>query len=97
MNKARVFGAILLVPVFAFAQGGPPGGMQIAVETMIVSTSELESTVDAVGTVLADASAMLRTEVPGQVIERHFEEGQAVAKGDPLFLSLIHISEPTRR
>ena len=85
MKNARLFGAILLIPAFAFAQGGPPGGMQIAVETMIVGTSELESTVEAVGTVLADASAMLRTEVPGQVIERHFEEGQAVSKGDPLF------------
>ena len=85
MMNARLFGAFLLVPVFALAQGGPPGGMQIAVETMIVGPSELESTVEAVGTVLADASAMLRTEVPGQVIERHFEEGQAVSKGDPLF------------
>ena len=34
---------------------------------------------------LADASALLRTEVPGQVIERHFEEGQQVSKGDRLF------------
>ena len=85
MRKARVCGAFFLIPVFAFAQGGPPGGMQIAVETMIVGPVELESTVEAVGTVLADASAMLRTEVPGQVIERHFEEGQAVLKGAPLF------------
>jgi membrane fusion protein (multidrug efflux system) len=85
MMNARLIGAVLLAPAFALAQGGPPGGMQIAVETIIVGPSELESTVEAVGTVLADASAMLRTEVPGQVIERHFEEGQAVSKGDPLF------------
>ena len=52
---------------------------------MVVSPAPLESTVDAVGTVLADASAVLRTEVPGQIVERHFEEGQSVKKGDPLF------------
>jgi membrane fusion protein (multidrug efflux system) len=85
MTNARLPGALLLLPLFAFAQGGPPGGMQIAVETTVVGTSELESTVEAVGTVLADASAVLRTEVPGQVIERHFEEGQAVTSGEPLF------------
>jgi membrane fusion protein (multidrug efflux system) len=85
MCEKRLTGALLLLPLFAFAQGGPPGGMQIAVETMIVGPVVLESTVEAVGTVLAEASATLRTEVPGQVIERHFEEGQAVSKGEPLF------------
>ena len=71
--------------MLAFGQDGPPGGRQVTVETIVAETSRLESTVDAVGTVLADASAVLRTEVPGQVIERHFEEGQQVSKGDRLF------------
>jgi len=69
----------------SFAQGGPPGGREVAVESMVVEPMQLESTVDAVGTVLANASAMLRAEVPGQVVERHFEEGQHVSKGDRLF------------
>ena len=77
--------ALLFLPVLAFGQDGPPGGRQVTVETIVAETSRLESTVDAVGTVLADASAVLRTEVPGQVIERHFEEGQQVSKGDRLF------------
>ena len=77
--------ALLFLPVLAFGQDGPPGGRQVTVETIVAETSRLESTVDAVGTVLADASAVLRTEVPGQVIERHFEEGQPVSKGDRLF------------
>lgn len=76
---------LLAMPALAAAQGGPPGNRQVTVESMIVSPSPLESTVDAVGTVLADASAVLRAEVPGQIVERHFEEGQQVKKGDALF------------
>ena len=85
MRYPALFYVLLLVPFTVLAQGGPPGGRQVTVETITVTTSELESTVEAVGTVLADASAMLRTEVPGQVMERHFEEGQRVAQGDQLF------------
>lgn len=85
MLNSRILTALIVLPVLSFAQGGPPGGRQVTVESMVVETTRLESTVDAVGTVLADASAMLRTEVPGQVVERHFEEGQQVTKGDRLF------------
>jgi membrane fusion protein (multidrug efflux system) len=85
MSNVRLIGALLLIPAFALAQGGPPGGRQVTVESIVVAPTRLESTAEAVGTVLADASAMLRNEVPGQVIERHFEEGQAVSKGQPLF------------
>lgn len=45
----------------------------------------LRSTVKAVGTVIADASALLRAEVPGQILALHFEDGQQVIKGRPLF------------
>ena len=85
MFNTRFLTALVVLPVLAFAQSGPPGGRQVTVESMAVESRRLESTVDAVGTILADASAMLRTEVPGQVVERHFEDGQQVAKGDPLF------------
>ena len=73
------------MPAIVWAQGGPPGARQVTVESMVVTPARLESTVEAVGTVLADASATLRAEVPGQVVERHFEEGEAVTRGDPLF------------
>jgi len=76
---------LLVLPLLAIAQGGPPGGRQVTVESMVVTAGPLESTVDAVGTVLADASAVLRTEIPGQIVERHFEEGQEVQKGAALF------------
>ena len=65
----------------AFAQGGFP----TAVETIEVSTSPMQSSVRAVGTLIAEAAAVLRAEVPGQVLEVHFAEGQRVRKGDKLF------------
>ena len=52
---------------------------------MVVEPTRLSSRVNAVGTVLADAAAVLRAEVPGQILELHFEDGQPVAKGDRLF------------
>jgi membrane fusion protein (multidrug efflux system) len=69
----------------ALAQGGPPGGYAVSVETAVVEYSSMESSVTAVGTIIAEASATLRAEVPGQVLEVHFREGQRVEKGDRLF------------
>lgn len=86
MSNTRLIAALLLLPTLALAQGGPPGGRQpVTVESMLIEPTRLEATVDAVGTVLADASAALRAEVPGQIVKRHFEEGQRVSPGDPLF------------
>ena len=84
----RVFlvSALLLACVStALAQGGPPGKRAIAVETAIVERSELETSVKAVGTVTAEASATLRAEVPGQILAVHFDEGQPLKKGAPLY------------
>ena len=69
----------------AFGQGGPPGSMPVSVETAEVQTTELESSVKAVGTLLAEASATLRSEVPGQILVVHFKEGQRLAKGAKLY------------
>ncbi|MCI0516425.1 MAG: efflux RND transporter periplasmic adaptor subunit [Woeseiaceae bacterium] len=66
---------------FAFAQGGFP----TTVETVQVTTSTMQASVRAVGTLIAEAAAVLRAEVPGQVLEVHFAEGQRVRKGDRLF------------
>ena len=85
MTNVRLAGALILLPLISFAQGGPPGGRQVTVESIVIEPTRLESTVQAVGTVLADASATLRAEVPGQIVERHFEDGQRVKKGDRLF------------
>jgi membrane fusion protein (multidrug efflux system) len=77
--------SLLAVSGLALAQGGPPGGRAVTVESMVVRPQPLSSSVHAVGTVLADAAAVLRAEAPGQVLQLHFEDGQAVAKGDRLF------------
>jgi membrane fusion protein (multidrug efflux system) len=71
----------LATAVPAFGQGGFP----VAVETTTVQTSELQSSVTAVGTLIAQASATLRAEVPGQILGIHFEEGQPVSAGTRLF------------
>ena len=69
----------------ALAQGGPPGVRAVSVESVEVRATEIRSSVKAVGTLLAEASATLRSEIPGQVIEIHFEEGQRISGGDKLF------------
>lgn len=86
MRARSVAGCMLLLASLpAFSQGGPPGDRKTVVETALVETRLLRSTVRAVGTLLAEASATLRAEVPGQILQIHFEEGQQVAKGDRLF------------
>lgn len=87
MLSARILLVLVVaLPVVLMAQGGPPGGgREVTVESMVVEPSRLSSRVNAVGTVLADAAAVLRAEVPGQILELHFEDGQPVAKGDRLF------------
>lgn len=76
--------ALMAAPT-AWAQGGPPGGFAVSVETAVVEPSSMESSVTAVGTIIAEASATLRAEVPGQVLAVHFREGQRVNKSDRLF------------
>lgn len=86
MHYSRFLPILLVLlagPVLA--QGGPPGDRTVTVESLVVLPSMLRSTVEAVGIVLADASATLRAEVPGQILALHFEDGQAVVKGEPLF------------
>jgi len=75
----------LCLPMLAAAQGGPPGGRETTVESMVIEPQPVRDRVRAVGSVLADASAMLRAEEAGQIVGLHFEDGQAVAKGDKLY------------
>ncbi len=85
MHCLRLIAALLmLASASAQAQGGA-GGREVTVESVIVQSTRLRSTVRAVGTVLADASALLRAEVPGQIVGLHFKDGQRVAKGERLF------------
>ena len=80
---AVTFGLAVLAIVPAFAQQGGPRA--VTVEMAEVTSSELASSVRAVGTLEAEASATLRAEVPGQILAVHFEEGQPLNKGAPLY------------
>lgn len=75
---------VLTQPVFAQydSQGDD---MLASVETAEVQMTELETSVRAVGTLLAEASATLRSELPGQILAVHFSEGERLAKGAKLY------------
>ncbi len=75
----------VILPGVLHAQGGPPGRGPTTVESITVQPQSLQSTVEAVGTLLAEASATLRAESAGPVVSVHFEDGQRVSKGDRLF------------
>ncbi len=78
-------GIALLALNPAAAQNGGRGNQAVTVETAEVTASELASSVKAVGTLAAEASATLRAEVPGQILAVHFREGEPLQKGAPLY------------
>lgn len=82
--RALLLLSLLVASGIALAQGGPRGGQKVMVETARAETATLVSTQKAVGTLLADASAELRAEIPGQILAIHFDEGQPVEAGDKL-------------
>lgn len=68
------------------AKSGPqaPGGQgpaAVTVRAAEVKAGTLRDEVNAVGTLLANESVMIRPEVDGRISEIHFTEGQSVAKG----------------
>ncbi|MCG7361131.1 efflux RND transporter periplasmic adaptor subunit, partial [Roseomonas sp. ACRSG] len=63
--------------------GGPPG-MAIPVTMTAAEKRDLPLTLDALGTVSALASVVVRPQVEGQLMELLFQEGQEVKAGDIL-------------
>ena len=76
---------ILVFSASAMGQDESWGNSAVTVETAEVTVSKLETSVMAIGTLIAEASATLRAEVPGQIIGVHFQEGQPLEKGARLF------------
>lgn len=76
---------LLCFAILAAGPAMPQGGFAVSVETAAVESSSMESFVTAVGTIIAEASATLRAEVPGQIKAIHFKEGQRVEKGGRLY------------
>ena len=69
----------------AAAAGGPPGGMQLPVETITVQPQALVAGLQTVGSLRADESVVVRPEVAGRIVRIHFTEGGRVIAGQPLF------------
>lgn len=69
----------------AAGAGGPPGGMQLPVETITLAPRVLDGGVSAVGSLRADEQVVVRPEVAGRIARIHFSEGGMVRAGQPLF------------
>jgi membrane fusion protein, multidrug efflux system len=59
--------------------------MTVPVEAAEVVAAPLSEQVTAVGTILSDEAVTISSEIPGRLKEIHFQEGQPVEKGAPLF------------
>jgi membrane fusion protein (multidrug efflux system) len=57
----------------------------VAVEAAQVVAAPLSEQVTAVGTILSDEAVTVSSEIPGRLKEIHFQEGQPVQQGAPLF------------
>ena len=57
----------------------------VPVEAAKVVAAPLSEQVTAIGTLLSDEAVTVSSEIPGRLKEIHFQEGQPVDKGAPLF------------
>lgn len=67
------------------AAGGPPQMPPTAVEAVVVERQPLGAGLTTVGTLRADEQVVIRPEITGRLVRIHFEEGQRIAAGAPLF------------
>lgn len=90
-RRLLVAGCLLLVtvacsradrPATAVAAGGTAPGLPVLVAS--ARTQALTDRLRAVGTLTANESVLVRSEIPGRVERIHFEEGQQVKAGEPL-------------
>lgn len=67
------------------AKSSPGSAGAIPVQVAQVSRMNVPVTVDTVGTVEAFSSVIVLSRVDGQILRRHFQEGQAISAGDLLY------------
>jgi membrane fusion protein, multidrug efflux system len=65
--------------------GGPPQMPPTAVEAVVVDREPVGSGLTTVGTLRADEQVVIRPEITARLVRIHFEEGQRIAAGAPLF------------
>ncbi len=68
----------------AIKAASPPKPRGLPVKAEIVQVGDVVDEVTAVGSLLADESVIIRPEIDGRIVALHFQEGQAVAKGQKL-------------
>lgn len=64
--------------------GGRRGGMMVAIRVAKATVGSIDNTVDALGTVTALNTALVKAQVDGPLISIRFSEGKEVRKGDVL-------------
>jgi membrane fusion protein, multidrug efflux system len=83
------FGWWLLAAGIALACSAAPAqdnkGGAVPVEAAKVVAAPLSEQVTAVGTLLSNEAVIVSSEIPGRLKEIHFQEGQPIEKGVPLF------------
>lgn len=96
MRRTTLFSAVMIAAIGLSAcggkqeqgaggAGGPPGGMQLPVETVTLQPQALQGGLQTVGSLRADESVVVRPEVGGRVTRIHFTEGGRVGAGQALF------------
>jgi membrane fusion protein (multidrug efflux system) len=77
--------AAVLGCVATLAQAQDGNNAAVQVEAAKVVAAPLSEQVTAVGTLLSNEAVTVSSEIPGRLKEIHFQEGQPVEKGAPLF------------
>lgn len=77
--------AAAMICVCGLAQAQDDKGATVPVEAAKVTAAPLSEQVTAIGTLLSDEAVTVSSEIPGRLKEIHFQEGQPVEKGAPLF------------
>ena len=77
--------AAAMICVCGLAQAQDSKSAAVPVEAAKVTAAPLSEQVTAIGTLLSDEAVTVSSEIPGRLKEIHFQEGQPVEKGAPLF------------
>ena len=77
--------AAAMICVCGLAQAQDSKSAAVPVEAAKVTAAPLSEQVTAIGTLLSNEAVTVSSEIPGRLKEIHFQEGQPVEQGAPLF------------
>ncbi len=77
--------AAAMICVCSLAQAQDSKSAAVPVEAAKVTAAPLSEQVTAIGTLLSNEAVTVSSEIPGRLKEIHFQEGQPVEQGAPLF------------